>query len=433
MVTSRGKGEEGRVMAPGMILALFVCATPAAAQMHMDMPMHEDGILGIPESRAGSGTAWLPDAAPMHAAHHRAGAWTLMLHGVAFLQYDNQGGPRGSDQAALIDWGMLAAARRLGAGRLGLRAMISTEPWTVGARGYPLLLQSGESYKGTPLHDRQHPHDLFVELAASYERPVARDLALSLYLAPVGEPALGPVAYPHRPSAAGDPFAPLGHHWQDATHISYGVVTGGVFTRSLRVEASWFNGREPDEDRTDFDYAGRRLDSYVGRLTINPTSRWSLAVWYGYLNSPEALAPGVALHRFGASVLHNRPLGARGDWSTAFIYGGNATVGTGKTLGSVLLETTADMDGANTVFARVEYVRKRAEDLGVPAVAAAVPYDVGAVSTGYVRELAHAGATSVAIGVRGAVSFVPASLATLYGSRAPLGAAVYLRIRPLSR
>src|SRR5207244_3150915 len=145
-----------------------------------------------------------------------------------------------------------------------------------------------------PLHDRQDPHDRFVELAALYDRPVARDLALSLYVAPVGEPALGPVAFPHRPSAAGDPLAPLGHHWQDATHITYGVITAGLFTRSAKLEASWFNGREPDEDRTGFDYAGRRLDSYAARLTVNPSRYWSLATWYGYLASPEALDPTEA-------------------------------------------------------------------------------------------------------------------------------------------
>ena len=418
--------------APGVILALFVCATPAGAQMHMHMPMPAEGVLGVPESRAGSGTSWLPDAAPMHAVHHRAGAWTLMTHGAAFLQYDTQGGARGASQVALIDWGMLDASRALGGGQLGLRAMLSTEPWTVGARGYPLLVQSGESYQGTPLHDRQHPHDLFVELAAIYARPVARDLALSLYLAPVGEPALDPVAYPHRPSAAGDPFAPLGHHWQDATHITYGVVTAGAFTRSVRIEASWFNGREPDEDRTDFDYAGRRLDSYSARITVNPDARWSLATWYAFLESPEALAPG-ALHRYGASVLHTRPLGSHGQWSTALIYGANATVGTGRPLGSVLLETNLDVDGVNAVFARAEYVKKRAEDLAVPAVPGDVAYDVGTVSAGYTRELARGHGAGLAVGVRGAVNVVPASLESLYGSRAPLGAAVYLRVRPPSR
>lgn len=410
------------------IVALLVCASSAAAQMPMHMDMGEERPLGIPDSRAGSGTSWLPDAAPMHAVHYSAGAWTLMLHGAAFLQYDDQGGPRGADRVALLDWGMLAASRSLGAGRLGLHAMLSTEPWTVGARGYPLLLQSGEAYRGAPLHDRQHPHDLFVELSAVYERPVATNLALSLYLAPVGEPALGPVAYPHRPSAAGDPFAPLGHHWQDATHLTFGVATAGVFTRTVKLEASWFNGREPDENRTGLDYAGRRLDSYSGRVTVNPDAHWSLAAWYGYLDSPEVLHPTEALHRFGVAALHSRAVGSHGQWSTALIYGANATVGTGQTLGSVLLETNLELDERNAVFGRLEYVRKRAEDLAVPAVPPDVAYDVGAIAAGYSRVLARPGATRVALGVRAAVSVVPAPLQTLYGSRTPVGAASYVRL-----
>src|SRR5690242_4473383 len=197
--------------------AVLALGTPAAAQMPMGMPMPSAGVLGISDSRAGSGTSWLPDANPMHAAHYQAGAWTLMLHGAAFALYDNQGSARGANRQAATDWGMLAAHRDLGAGRLSLRAMLSTEPWTVGSRGYPLLLQSGESYGGAPLHDRQHPHDLFVELAALYERPLSRNAAFSLYLAPVGEPALGPVAFPHRPSAAADPFAPLAD-WTHTRH-----------------------------------------------------------------------------------------------------------------------------------------------------------------------------------------------------------------------
>ena len=407
-------------------LALVALCTPAAAQMPMDMPMPAHGVLGIPDSRAGSGSSWLPDASPLHAVHFPAGTWTLMLHGAAFALYDDQGSSRGANRVAMVDWAMLAASRDVGEGRLEMRAMLSTEPWTVGSRGYPLLLQSGESYGGTPLHDRQHPHDLFVELAALYDRPVTRHLAFSVYVAPVGEPALGPVAFPHRPSAA-DPFAPLGHHWQDATHITFGVITAGLFTRSVKLEASWFNGREPDENRTDFDYTGRRLDSYAGRLTVNPSVHWSMATWYGYLASPEALAP-EAVHRYGASALFSRALGAAGQWSAALIFSANATVGANQTLPSVLIETTVEPDGRNGLFGRVEYVRKRAEDLAVPGVPAGVAYDVGAVSVGYARQIARMSGGVVGLGARGAVSFVPPSLEALYGSRAPVGGAVYVRL-----
>jgi len=198
----------------GAALALLAGGvSPARAQMHMQHPTSgPEAPLGIPETRLGSGTSWLPDSSPMHASHFTLGAWTLMVHGSAFLQYDRQGGTRGDDQVALLDWAMLAASRSLAGGQLDLRGMLSTDPWGVGSAGYSLLLQTGESNRGVPLHDHQHPHDLFMEVAALYRRAVAKNLGVSLYLAPVGEPAVGPVAFPHRPSAANDPLAPISHH-----------------------------------------------------------------------------------------------------------------------------------------------------------------------------------------------------------------------------
>src|SRR6059058_51869 len=171
-----------------LLVLIAGAASPLRAQMDMQhsMEMHA-GPLGIPETRMGSGTSWLPDASPMHAAHYMLGRWTLMLHGKGFFQYDWQGGSRGSNQLGIVNWAMAAASRPLGGGELEVRAMLSAEPWTIGSRGYPLLVQTGESYQGAPLHDRQHPHDLFMELSALYERPVGRNLGLSIY-------ATGPTA-----------------------------------------------------------------------------------------------------------------------------------------------------------------------------------------------------------------------------------------------
>src|SRR5882762_2381779 len=416
-----------------LLLALFACATwPLRVQMDMQHPMQMDvGLLGIPESRMGSGTSWLPDASPMHAAHIMLGDWTLMLHGRGFVQYDWQGGSRGGDQLGISNWAMAAASRSLGGGRLEVRGMLSAEPCTIGGRGYPLLLQSGESYRSAALHDRQHPHDLFMELAALYERPVARNVGLSLYLAPVGEPAVGPVAFPHRPSAADDPLAPISHHWQDGTHITFGVVTAGVFTRNAKLEASWFNGREPDENRTNFDYTGRRLDSYSARLTVNPGPRWSLSTWYAYLKSPEGLHPDESLHRIGAAALTTQPVGTRGGtWSSALIYGANAQIGTGRLSSSVLVESTLDLDGTNLLFGRVEYVRKSAAELVIPSVPPTTEYDVGALALGYPRTVGTVAGLAAGVGVRGSVNFVPSSLNGVYGSRTPAGAAIYLQLRP---
>src|SRR5881409_1114222 len=263
------------------------------------------------------------------------------------------------------------------------------------------------------LHDRQHPHDVFMELATLYERPVARNLGLSLYLAPVGEPAVGPVAFPHRPSAADDPLAPISHNWQDGTHITFGVVTAGVFTRHVKLEASWFNGREPDEIRTNFDYAGRRLDSYSARLTVNPGPRWSLSTWYAYLKSPEGLHPDESLHRIGAAALTTQP------------------VGTGRLSSSVLVESTLDLDGTNSLFGRVEYVQKSAEELVISSVPPTTQYNVGALALGYLRTVGTVAGLAAGVGVRGSVNLVPASLNAVYGSRTPAGVAIYLRLQPV--
>jgi hypothetical protein len=407
-------------------------AWPLRAQMDMQHPMEmHAGPLAIPETRMGSGTSWLPDSSPMRAAHLRLGDWTLMLHGKGFFQYDWQGGSRGSNQLGIVNWAMAAASRPLGDGQLQLRGMVSAEPWTIGSRGYPLLLQSGEAYQGIPLHDRQHPHDLFMELGALYELPVARNLGLSLYLAPVGEPAVGPVAFPHRPSAADDPLAPISHHWQDGTHTTFGVITAGVFTRSVKLEGSWFNGREPDENRTNLDYAGRRLDSYSARLTVNPGPRWSVSVWYAYLRSPEALNPDESLHRIGAAALTTQPIGTRGRWSSALIYGANDQIGRGRPASSVLLESTLDLDRANSVFGRAEYVIKSAEELVIASVPATTEYDIGALAVGYVRAVGTIAGLAAGVGVRGSLNFVPASLETAYGARTPAGVAIYLRLRPV--
>ncbi|HEV8400641.1 MAG TPA: hypothetical protein VGQ18_12500 [Gemmatimonadales bacterium] len=374
------------------------------------MPMTPPGVLGIPDARAGSGTAWLPDSSPMHAAHFMAGKWTLMVHGLVAPLYDTQGGPRGDDQFNVINWGMLTARRAFGGGQVALRVMASADPWTVGPRGYPLLLQSGESYQGAPLIDRQHPHDLWIELAALWERRLAANFAASLYAAAVGEPAVGPPAFQHRPSAQGDPFAPLGHHWQDATHTTYGALTAGVFSRTLKVEASAFNGREPDATRTDFDF--RRIDSYSGRVTVAPSPRWTISTWYAYLDSPEELNPGESIHRYGAAVLTSQ-----GRLNAALVWGANGN------RHSVLGEGDMEVLRGHHVFTRLEYVRKSAEDLGVAPPGA--HYDLGSLVLGYVKDWG-----TFSVGTRGAIGFVPAALDTSYGSPTPVGVAVYGRWRP---
>lgn len=256
-------------------------------------------------------------------------------------------------------------------------------------------------------------------MAAFYQRALTRRVGLEVYLAPSGEPALGPVAFPHRPSAADDPFAPLAHHWQDATHVSFGVATLGLFTRTVKVEGSWFNGREPDQNRTDFDFRGRRLDSWAVRLSVNPAPRWSFAAWLGFLKSPDALHPDTSLCRYGASILTQQPWGRDGSWASALIWGVNRDAGSGTMEPSLLLETTLDLNARDAVFGRAEYVRKTAEDLVVPGLAPATALDLGSLTAGYRRALTSLGGVQVAIGALGTVTAVPADLRGMYGSRLP--------------
>jgi hypothetical protein len=396
-------------------------AMPAdSMQMGMDM----NGPLGISMERMGSGTTWTPDALKLPSRHFMLGGWGVMLHGFAFAQYDKQGGPRGHAQFGSLNWAMIMADRSLGGGRFTLRFMPSLDPATVGKCGYPLLLQSGETCNGQPLVDRQHPHDLFMELAAQYEREITPNVAVLLYAAPAGEPALGPVAFMHRPTAMDNPFAPLGHHWQDATHISFGVLTAGIYTRALRLEASAFNGIEPDESRWNFDPI--EINSYSARLTLNPDTSWSFTAGYGSIIHPEAGNPNGLLHRLVLSAMYGKRLGADGQWGTTLVYGANREDGWSS---SALIESEAILDRHNTIFGRAELVQKSSEDLVLPALPDQ-RFNVGAASLGYIREIIRGRSVTVGFGAAGTVNLVPSALETPYGSRTPIGGMVFLRLRP---
>ncbi|MGQ0643427.1 MAG: hypothetical protein ACT4P6_21995 [Gemmatimonadaceae bacterium] len=412
--------------------ALVFGASQLNAQNHAGMPGMSTPMtspLGVPMDRLGSGTTWIPDAVSIPSRRGMAGGWELMLHGFLFAQYDKQLGPRGDDQFGSLNWAMLMPSRDLGGGRFLTRVMLSLDPATVGNSGYPLLLQTGETHRGQPLRDRQHPHDFWMELAAQYERALTSSLGLVLYAAPAGEPALGPVAFMHRPSAMDDLVAPLSHHWHDATHISFGVLTAGLFGTRWKLEGSAFNGREPNEKRWDFDRM--RLDSYSGRFTINPDSQWSMALGHGYLKSPEVLHPDESTHRTTASILHGRRLGNDGQWATAAVWGGNRHEGAHRLTHAFLLESEAVLDARNTVFGRAEIVQKTAADLVLPATFDEDRrFNVGHISLGYIREIARTRSATLGLGVRGTLNVVPGELEPVYESRTPLGFLVFVRLRP---
>lgn len=422
----------------GALLLLWLAPGWAAGQMGgmSGMPgmvhpqeMEMTGPLGISMDRMGSGTTWIPDAVPLPSGNWMLGSWHVMAHGVAWLQYDHQHGPRGDDQLGSLNWGMLMASRDLLGGSLQPRVMLSLDPATVTRRGYPLLLQTGETYHDAPIHDRQHPHDVWMELGVLYERGLTPSLGLLLYGAPSGEPALGPVAFMHRPSALDNPFAPLSHHWQDATHISYGVATAGLFGKTWKLEGSAFNGREPDEHRWGFDPI--TLDSYSARLTVSPTARFSFTAGWGRLDSPEALHPEESLDRVVLSALYGQTF-EDGSWSTAAVWGRNAHRGGAQATNAVLLESELSQ-GASTLLARAEYAEKSAAELVLPPSAGVLPdrvFGIGSFSFGVVQELGGALGLTGGVGALGTLNLVSDALEPFYGSRNPWGGTVFLRVRP---
>src|SRR5215813_5519776 len=226
--------------------------------------------------------------------------------------------------------------------------MFSAEPWTAPRRGFPQLFQTGETFEGRPIIDAQHPHDLFMELAAAYNIRLSEHVTLNFYGGPVGEPALGPIAFMHRPSATENPAAVLGHHWQDSTHIAHGVFTAGVTAWRFRVEGSVFRGAEPDENRKDIELG--KLDSWSGRVWFTPTPDWTMQVSYGHLTHPELLEPGD-LNRVTASIHHNRKW-ADGNWASSLIWGRNHEMHGNSN--AYTFESTVNFKDKNYVYTRLE-------------------------------------------------------------------------------
>ena len=394
---------------------------------HARMLRAMTGPLGIPLQQSGSGTAWQPASTPMYGHMGLHGDWAFMFHYLAFAGLSVQGSERGATEASTTNWLMAMAQHPFVGGQLTARAMLSLEPLFLGRDGYALLLQTGETSGGEPLVDRQHPHDLFMEVALKYNRSLSSGLAFELYAAPAGEPALGPAGFPHRVSAYADAFAPLSHHWQDSTHILFGVLTGGLYGRMMKLEASWFNGREPGENRYDIDL--RVPDSYSVRLSINPSADWSGQASYGFLREPEfSLEPGEDLRRLSASLTYNRKVAAEGNWATTAAWGQNRGED-GSPSNAFLLESNILVDH-NNIFGRAEYVVKSGHDFALEGPAEENEFPVSAVALGYLRNFGPWWRLVPGLGFRAALNVVPSGLEERYGSRFPLGAVVYVRIRP---
>lgn len=403
-------------------------AAPAAPPAQAQQEHQHGAAASLFGPREASGTAWLPDLTPMFGYHRQAGTWETMLHGNAFVQLLHESAPehRGATQFGSINWVMGMARRQTGSGRFGVRAMMSLEPWTIGGCGYPNLLATGEFCDGDSIHDRQHPHDLFMEIAAEYDRPLSANLRWQLYGGLAGEPALGPPGFPHRLSAMPNPLSPIAHHWLDATHITFGVVTTGVYAERWKAEGSVFNGREPDEDRYGFDLAA--LDSLSGRLSLMPTPAFVVQVSAGHLNEAEPshdAGPGVDVDRMTASATYHRRFGAAGLWAGTLAWGANREGG--ETTHGLIAEWSAALSDRHTVFGRSELNGKPAHDLHIHE--SDDVFTVGKLQGGYTHYLQARHGVTPGIGGSVSAGLVPGALKPRYGG-VGFGMGIFLTVRP---
>ena len=387
----------------------------------------------ISMGQMGSGTSWMPTSTPMYMIHKQSGDWLLMFHYNAIVGVNSQGGPRGVTKFESANWFMLMAFHKLGKGTLQLRGMFSFEPFTFPPGGSPLLFQTGETYKGQPLIDNQHPHDLFMELSAQYTHPLGDRGTWFTYFGYPGEPALGPPAFMHRQSASENPSATLSHHLQDSTHISFGVLTTGFTYRWFKLEGSVFNGREPGENRYNFE--AHPWNSRSARLSFAPDNNWSMQVSYGFLRSPEAAEPNTDIRRVTASVLYNKPIN-RGNWASAFVWGRNHTSNPAEVhnLNGYTLESTVNFLDKDYLYTRLELVDKnellRDADRSLLGITDDHPsFRIGAYTFGGARDIWTTEKISMAIGSDLTFYSKPAVLDQLYGA-GPVSWKLFVRLRP---
>jgi hypothetical protein len=397
------------------------------------MTMSPQNFLQAIVSHTGSGTSAEPISTPTPMLMTMKGKWSVMFHANAFITDQQQSSPRGGDKFFSTNWFMLMAQRRLGPGVFTIRPMLSLEPATITDRRYPLLFQQGETAFGVPIADGQHPHNFFMEIAALYDLKLGERTLLSFYAAPVGDPAIGPTAYPHRASANEDPVGALGHHQEDSTHISYDVLTVGLTYRILRIEASGFHGREPDENRWTIHQGN--IDSWSTRLTAQPGKNWSGQYSYARIKSPEALFPTENQERMTASVMYNRPF-HDGNWASTILWGRTRSLQDDAIFNSYLFESTVRFRSRNYAWTRIENV-ERSNELIVgenPLPPGFTEQPIGyvqAYTIGYDHDVGRIPHLASAIGAQFTTYGVADTLNPIYGSH-PFGVALFIRLRPFS-
>ncbi len=417
------------------LILLAGVSIPARGQMNMPgmsgMNMTDMNPAGIDLMNLATGTSVNPESWPMPMILTHFGSWNAMFMGDGFLVDTQQSGPRGGDKLYSTNWAMASAEHRAGkSGAFQIDLMLSLEPATITDRRYPLLFQTGETAFGKDIVDGQHPHNLIMGLGLHYVRELGGHTRLEFYAAPVGDPALGPVAYPHRASAEELPEAPISHHWQDSTHISDDVVTVGLAYRRVKLEASGFHGAEPGENRWIIQQGA--IDSWSTRLWFFPSKNWAAQVSMGRLAHPEVLEPGDQV-RGTASLEYTKPLPG-GSWASSLIWGRNHETATGRNLNSYLLESVLPIKRKNFVTGRAELVDKDELFDGQPLIEQNLDvlygstFRIGEYTIGYTRDFDIFRHLETGMGANFTAYSLPDSIKPYYGDR-PLGGNVFIRVR----
>ena len=397
---------------------------------HEAPPMSHAFSLNLPMTRNGSGTGWLPDSTPMYGYMIHGKKWMYMIHGNIFARYTQTDifnvGSRGDGKFDVVNWFMGMGQRRVGRnGLFRFSSMLSLDA-VFGGNGYPLLYQTGETWQGKPLVDRQHPHDLFSELSVGYSQAISKEADVFVYAGLPGEPALGSVAFMHRVSSLYGPDAPLSHHWNDGTHITFGVLTGGLRWGKFKIDASAFTGREPDENRWDFDRPD--INSYSGRLSFSPGPYWTFQVSQGYIKGPEPLRPGENVIRSTASAIYSKPLRNGNFLNATALWGLNRSHADEN---AALLEA-AYVLRRWSIYTRYEFVQKSVHELDLDETSSYdhdAIFNVNALSLGLNYDVVSSETIRMAVGAQGSYYAADARLNPVYG-QSPVSAQLFLRVYP---
>jgi len=422
-----------KVLAFGLILSALASAQDQMPGMNMpaqmpgmNMPgMHMDvNPAAMSLMNLATGTSVNPAAWTMPMLMGHLGSWNTMFMGMAYIVDTQQSGPRGGDKLYSPNDFMASAEHRAGAkGAFEAELMLSLEPATITGERYPLLFQTGETAYGHPLYDAQHPHNFIMALGFRYAYEISEDTTIHLYFAPVGDPALGPVAYPHRASAEELPEAPLGHHLEDSTHISDDVVTVGISHKKLKLEASGFHGAEPGENRWIIQQGP--IDSWATRLWFLPSKNWAAQVSVGRIAHPEALEPGDQVRSTGSLSY------TKDGWSSSFIWGRNHDTATYRNTNGYLVESVVPISRKNFITGRIELVDKDElfnDQPEIPLSLSGSTFRIGAYTLGYTRDIKLFSYVESGIGANFSTYSLPDAIRPYYGNH-PIGGNIFIRLR----